>query len=47
VGVDAAVPAVRALMRPGVRPPQAALPAGIMTFRAPLALAGLLDETAA
>ncbi len=47
VGVDAAVPVVRALMRPGVRPSGAALPAGIMTFRAPLALAGLLTEPAA
>jgi hypothetical protein len=47
VGVDAAVPVVRALMRPGVRPPGASLPRGIMTFRAPLALAGLLGGSAA
>ena len=47
VGVDAAVPVVRSLMRPGVRPSGAALPSGIMTFRAPLALAGLLGENAA
>ncbi len=47
VGVDAAVPVVRSLMRPGLRPPGATLPAGIMTFRAPLALAGLLGESAA
>jgi len=47
VGVDAAVPVVRALMRPGVRPAAAALPREIMTFRAPLALAGLLDGSAA
>ena len=47
VGVDPAVPVVRALVRPGLRPPGAALPRGILTFRAPLALAGLLDESAA
>jgi MoxR-like ATPase len=47
VGVDAAVPVVRALMRPGVRPAGAVLPEGIMTFRAPLALAGLLGASAA
>jgi MoxR-like ATPase len=47
VGVDPAVPAVRALMRPGVRPPDARLPAAIAQFRAPLALAGLLGSTAA
>lgn len=47
VGVDSAVPVVRALMRPGVRPADAALPSQIMTFRAPLALAGLLGGTAA
>lgn len=47
VGVDAAVPVVRSLMRPGVRPAGATLPREIMTFRAPLALAGLLDSPAA
>lgn len=47
VGVDPAVPVVRALVRPGLRPPGAALPRAILTFRAPLALAGLLDEPAA
>jgi MoxR-like ATPase len=47
VGVDPAVPAVRALMRPGVRPPGTALPPSLLTFRAPLALAGLLDAPAA
>jgi hypothetical protein len=47
VGVDAAVPTVRALMQPDVRPPGASLPSGIMTFRAALALAGLLGEPAA
>jgi hypothetical protein len=47
VGVDPAVPVVRALMRPGVRPPGTSLPAGIATFRAPLALAGLLGSPAA
>jgi MoxR-like ATPase len=46
-GVDAAVPVVRALLRPGLRPPEARLPSAILTFRAPLALAGLLDEPAA
>jgi hypothetical protein len=47
VGVDPAVPAVRALMRPGLRPPDATLPAAIAQFRAPLALAGLLAAPAA
>jgi len=47
VGVDPAVPVVRALVRPGLRPVGAALPRSILTFRAPLALAGLLDEPAA
>jgi hypothetical protein len=40
--LDAAVPVVRALLRPGVRPPGASVPAEIRTFAAPLALAGLL-----
>lgn len=41
VGVDAAVPVVRALMR--TRPAKAGLPPGLSVFAAPLALAGLLD----
>jgi hypothetical protein len=47
VGVDPAVPTVRSLVQPGVRPPGAALPPGIMTFRGALALAGMLDQPAA
>ncbi len=47
VGVDAAVPTVRSLVQPGVRPPGAALPPSIMTFRGALALAGMLDQPAA
>jgi len=47
VGVDAAVPTVRSLVQPGVRPSGAALPPGIMTFRGALALAGMLDQPAA
>ena len=47
VGVDAAVPTVRSLVQPGVRPPGAVLPPGIMTFRGALALAGMLDQPAA
>lgn len=42
VGVDPAVPVVRALLRGELRPPGADLPAGIAVFAAPLALAGLL-----
>ncbi|GEL96355.1 ATP-binding protein [Cellulomonas composti] len=42
VGVDAAVPVVRALLRPGARPAGAALPASITVFAPVLALAGLL-----
>jgi hypothetical protein len=41
-GVDAAVPAVRALLRGDARPSGAALPSGMQVFAAPLALAGLL-----
>lgn len=41
-GVDAAVPVVRALLRPGVRPDGAAVPASIRTFAPALALAGVL-----
>jgi len=42
VGVDPAVPVVRALLRGTTRPPGAALPEGMSVFVAPLALAGLL-----
>ncbi len=42
VGVDPAVPVVRALLRGTTRPPGAALPEGMAVFVAPLALAGLL-----
>lgn len=42
VGIDPAVPVVRALLRPGVRPAGAALPASIKVFAPVLALAGLL-----
>jgi hypothetical protein len=44
VGVDPAVPVVRALLRGGNRPPGAALPEGMGVFVAPLALAGLLPS---
>jgi len=43
-GVDAAVPAVRALLRGDARPPGAGLPPGMQAFSAPLALAGLLPS---
>jgi hypothetical protein len=46
-GVDPAVPVVRALMRAELRPAGAVLPQAILTFRAPLALAGLLGTEAA
>lgn len=46
VGVDPAVPVVRALLRPGVRPDGAAVPAEVAVFAAPLALAGLLPDAA-
>lgn len=42
VGIDPAVPAVRALLHPGVRPPGAVLPSEIKVFGPVLALAGLL-----
>lgn len=42
VGIDPAVPVVRALLRDGLRPPEAALPASITVFAPALALAGLL-----
>ena len=41
-GVDPAVPVVRSLLRGTLRPPGAALPAGMDVFAAPLALAGLM-----
>ena len=44
VGVDPAVPVVRALLRGEMRPPGAELPAGMSVFAAPLALAGLLAK---
>lgn len=46
VGIDPAVPVVRALLRPGVRPDGAAVPSEIAVFAAPLALAGLLPDAA-
>ncbi|MEQ7845764.1 ATP-binding protein [Nocardioides kribbensis] len=42
VGIDPAVPAVRALVRGGLRPPTATLPPDIKVFGAALSLAGLL-----
>jgi hypothetical protein len=44
VGVDPAVPVVRALMRGGLRPPGAAVPPEIKVFAPALALAGLLPD---
>ncbi len=44
VGVDPAVPVVRALLRPGVRPDGAPIPREIMVFASVLILAGLLPE---
>lgn len=44
VGIDPAVPVVRALLRGGMRPPGAELPEGMGVFVAPLALAGLLPS---
>lgn len=44
VGVDPAVPVVRALLRGTTRPPKAALPHGMAVFAAPLALAGLMPS---
>lgn len=46
-GLDAAVPVVRALLRPGVRPAGARVPSDIKVFAGPLALAGLLEDPAA
>ena len=42
VGLDPAVPVVRALMRPGLRPADAPVPAEVAVFAPALALAGLL-----
>ena len=47
VGIDPAVPVVRALLRDGMRPADAALPSGITVFAPALALAGLLGPAAA
>ena len=44
VGIDPAVPAVRALMRPTLRPSGAAVPSSITVFAPTLALAGLLSS---
>jgi hypothetical protein len=43
-GVDPAVPVVRALLRDGLRPADAELPAGITVFAPVLSLAGLLTS---
>jgi MoxR-like ATPase len=45
VGIDPAVPVVRALLRDGLRPADAELPAGITVFAPALALAGLLKPS--
>ena len=45
-GLDAAVPVVRALVRPGARPAGANMPSSIKAFAGPLALAGLLPGAA-
>lgn len=45
-GLDAAVPVVRALVRPGTRPAGANMPAAIKAFAGPLALAGLMPGAA-
>jgi hypothetical protein len=47
VGVDPAVPVVRALLRDGMRPASAKQPREITVFAPALALAGLLDSDAA
>lgn len=46
VGIDPAVPVVRALMRPENRPGGAGVPAAITVFAPALALAGLLPKSA-
>ncbi|MDL9978637.1 AAA family ATPase [Microbacterium sp. ASV49] len=43
VGIDPAVPVVRSLMRPGLRPDGAPVPPSIKAFAPALALAGLLN----
>ena len=43
-GIDPAVPVVRALLRPGMRPAQAKLPASLEVFGPVLALAGLIPK---
>lgn len=45
VGIDPVIPAVRTLMRPGVRPPGAAVPSSITIFAPALALAGLMPAS--
>ena len=45
-GIDPAVPVVRALLRPGLRPPAARLPTQLRVFGPVLALAGLLPKDA-
>ena len=46
VGIDPAVPVVRSLMRPEVRPNGAVVPSAISVFAPALALAGLLPKSA-
>lgn len=45
-GLDAAVPVVRALVRPDVRPAGTLMPSAVAVFAGPLALAGLLPDAA-
>ena len=45
IGIDPAVPVVRALLRGTVRPDGAAVPSEITVFAPALALAGLLPES--
>ncbi|MEO6882302.1 MAG: hypothetical protein ABI181_15315 [Mycobacteriaceae bacterium] len=44
VGIDPAVPVVRALMRPDLRPDGSTVPSSIAVFAPALALAGLLPK---
>lgn len=44
VGIDPAVPVIRALMRPSIRPSGAPVPSSISVFAPALALAGLLPK---
>jgi hypothetical protein len=44
IGIDAAVPVVRSLLRGTMRPDGAAVPSEIIVFAPALALAGLLPE---